>query len=272
MFVIYLSLVIIIGIVYLFKIIVQPIYILICKKPLTLRFCLFSKKINPHYKDILTHHFPFYKKLKPKDQNHFDQRVLNFIEDIQFISRDDIEITFEMKLLIASTSIMLTFGMQEYLHTVVRTIIVYPSSFYSTTNQNMHIGEFNPKLKVVVFSWEDFYKGIKLNDDNLNLGIHEFSHVLLFESLKKNKYDAVANPVFLDCYNAIIIDLKKPEFIEKLVASHYFRDYAFVNSVEFIAVILEQFFETPEKFKELFPELFYKVKMMINYNDNSLSS
>ena len=267
MFAIYIILVIIIGIIYLFKIIVEPIYILIYKKPLVLYFYFFTKKLSVHHKEILSYHFPFYRRLSFKNQQYFDHRVVKFIENIQFVSRENIEVTFEMKLLIASTSTMLTFGMQKYLYTVLNTIIVYPSSFYSTVNGNLHKGEFNPKLKIVVFSWEDFYKGIKIDDDNLNLGIHEFSHVLLFQSSLKVKYGIASNYIFSDYYNEIINDLKNPEFIKSLIDSHYFRDYAFVNSVEFIAVILEQFFETPEQFKELFPELFHKVKKMINYNE-----
>ena len=267
LFTIYIILVIIIGIGYLFKILVEPIYIFICNKPLVVHFYLFPKKLNDNHKEIISNHFIFYKRLNPKYQKYFDHRVAKLLESIQFVSRENIEITFEMKLLIASTSTMLTFGMQKYLYTVLNTIIVYPSSFYSTVNGDLHIGEFNPKLKIVVFSWEDFYKGIKIDDDNLNLGVHEFSHVLLFESSQKMKYGTASNYIFSDYYNEIINDLKDPKFLKSLIDSHYFRYYAFVNSVEFIAVILEQFFETPEQFKESFPDLFQKVKKMINYNE-----
>ena len=234
---------------------------------MVIHFYLFPKRLNHNHKEILNNHFAFYKRLSPKHQKYFDHRVVRFLENIQFVSRENIEITFEMKLLIASTSTMLTFGMQKYRYTVIHTIIVYPSSFYSTKNGNLHIGEFNPKLKILVFSWEDFYKGIKIDDDNLNLGIHEFSHALLFESLQKSRNTAASNSVFSDYYNEIINDLKNPKLLKSLVDSNYFRDYAFVNSVEFIAVILEHFFENPTQFKELFPELFYKVKKMINYKE-----
>ena len=251
----------------LFKILLEPIYILICNKPLLVHFHLFPKKLSAHQKEIISDHFSFYKRLSSKNKNYFDHRVVKFIERIQFVSRENIEITNEMKLLIASTSTMLTFGMQKYLYTVIRTIVVYPSCFYSTTNEKYHIGEFNPKLKIIVFSWEDFYKGIQIKDDNLNLGIHEFSHALLFESSKKMRFGSNSNYIFSDYCKEILNDLSQPELLKSLIDSSYFRNYAFVNSVEFIAVILEQFFETPEKFKELFPALFHKVKLMINYKE-----
>ena len=154
-------LLLVIGTVYLFKILVEPIYIFIFGKPLVVHFYFFPKKLSDNHKKIVSNHFIFYKRLSPKYQKYFDHRVVKLLESIQFVSRENIEITFEMKLLIASTSTMLTFGMQKYLYAVIRAIIIYPSSFYSTTNRNLHIGEFNPKLKILVFSWEDFYKGIK---------------------------------------------------------------------------------------------------------------
>ena len=267
LFNIYIVLVTIAGIIYLLKILVEPIYIFIYNKPLVVHFYLFPQKLSIHHKEIISFYFPFYERLNAKNQKYFDHRVLKFIEVNKFVSREKIDVTFEMKLLIASTSTILTFGMQKYLYTVISTIIVYPSCFYSVTNDDLHIGEFNPKLKTLVFSWEDFYKGIKVDNNNLNLGIHEFSHALLFESQKKMKYGVASSYIFSDYYNEIINDLKNPEFLKSLINTGYFRKYAFVNSVEFIAVILEHFFETPEQFKELFPELFMKVKTMINYNE-----
>ncbi|WP_410603855.1 zinc-dependent peptidase, partial [Bacillus sp. SIMBA_008] len=47
----------------------------------------------------------------------------------------------------------------------------------------------------------------------------------------------------------------------------YFREYAYTNKFEFLAVILEHFFETPEIFKREFPELYLNVKTMINFKE-----
>lgn len=254
-----------IGILYLYQLIVAPVYVYFFNKPLVLHFYLFSKKLDPNHKQLLSDTFTFYRRLSPKKQLYFDHRVKSLVESLQFVSREQLDITFEMKLLIASTSTMLTFGMQKYLYTVIKIIIVYPSSFTSQTTGEIHLGEFNPKLNVLAFSWEDFYEGIRIDNNNLNLGIHEFSHALLFESLKKKGLANSSTSIFSDYYNEIILDLKNEETIKKLVESNYFRDYAYVNGVEFLAVILENFFETPEEFKIEFPELFQKVKTMINY-------
>ncbi|WP_367180313.1 zinc-dependent peptidase [Tenacibaculum sp. M341] len=54
---------------------------------------------------------------------------------------------------------------------------------------------------------------------------------------------------------------------KKVVTSNYFREYANTNNLEFIAVVLECFFETPLELKENFPELYKKVITMLNYRD-----
>jgi len=53
-------------------------------------------------------------------------------------------------------------------------------------------------------------------------------------------------------------------FREQLMQSHYFRIYAFTNQFEFLAVILENYFETPLEFKTRFPDLYEKVGLMLN--------
>ena len=52
-----------------------------------------------------------------------------------------------------------------------------------------------------------------------------------------------------------------------LLNSGFLREYAFENQYEFVAVLLEHFFESPEEFKSKFPSIYIKVKEMLNYNE-----
>jgi Mlc titration factor MtfA (ptsG expression regulator) len=113
-----------------------------------------------------------------------------------------------------------------------------------------------------VFSWEDFLAGYEYDNDNLNLGLHEFAHAYHLHGLKSSDVSAL---IFAETYKQIISYTAKPEIRTKLIASNYFRIYAYTNSFEFIAVLLEHFFETPEQFEIEFPELFQKVRKMINF-------
>jgi Mlc titration factor MtfA (ptsG expression regulator) len=50
------------------------------------------------------------------------------------------------------------------------------------------------------------------------------------------------------------------------MTSKYFRKYAFTNQFEFLAVAIENFIETPQDFRSEFPEIYGKVRQMLNFN------
>lgn len=254
----------IVTIRWVFIVIVEPLYVFIFNKPLYIHWYPFPKKLIPAQKLILEQEFSFYQNLSGKRKHYFEHRVAAFIKKYQFTGKEDLVITDQIKVLVAATSVMLTFGMRFYLINVFDKIIIYPKPYFSTINQEYHKGEFNPRLKAIVFSWEDFLQGFRFGTDNLNLGLHEFAHALHFHGLKSRDQSSV---VFSDAYLEIKDYLKQPDNLSHIVSSNYFRIYAYTNQMEFLAVVLEHFFETPQIFKKEFPELFEKVRIMINYTD-----
>lgn len=213
---------------------------------------------------ILNNQFEFYQKLDIKNKKYFEHRVATFIEKYSFYGKDGLLVTDEMKVLIAATAIMLTFGMRNFLFSVINKIIIYPDVYYSSFSDDYHKGEFNPRMQAIVFSWKHFLEGYRISNDNLNLGLHEFGHVLHFQGLKNTDTSAT---IFSVTYDEIMQQVKYPPNYKKLVESNYFRIYAYTNEFEFIAVLLEHFFETPDQFQIEFPQLFEKVKVMINYTE-----
>lgn len=236
-------------------------------KPLYIHFYIRPKKIKPEQEFILRQKFFFYKKLTPKQKIYFHHRIESFTQKYQFISREDFIITKEVETLIAATYVMLTFGLRRYLVDAFDKIIIYPEEYLSTQRQEYFKGEFNPKMKAVVFSWKDFIAGYEIDNDNLNLGIHEFSHVVHFNSLKNNDASSLA---FRKHYNQLQKEVNHPPNKERLIQSEYFRIYAYTNQYEFISVIIEHYFETPNEFKTRFPELFQNVSRMLNHKSESL--
>ena len=68
-------------------------------------------------------------------------------------------------------------------------------------------------------------------------------------------------------YKDIRSHVSNPENYKLIRESGYFRDYAFKNDFELIAVILEYFFETPQEFKQRFPILYKMVEEMLNVKE-----
>ncbi len=254
----------IIGYCYFMLYVVEIIYQRYFKKPLIVFGHLQNKKISETDKMILQQNNSFYQKLKPKYKTYFEHRVATFIEKTEFSTRD-ISINSEMKLTIAAVYIQLTFGMKNYLNQLIQQIIIYPDIYLSTHTNEYYKGEFNPKLKTIVFSWSDFKSGIDIKNDNLNLGLHEFTHALHFQTLKSDK---TAHVLFHETLQNLFFSFSDEALRENVLNSGFLRAYAFENQYEFVAVLLEHFFESPEEFKSKFPEVYLKVKQMINYNEN----
>ena len=179
--------------------VVEPAYVFLFNKPLYVHWYPFARKLNVSQRQILISDFPFYNTLSSKRKIYFEHRINVFLDKYEFIGKDMI-VTEQMRVLIAGTYIMLTFGMRNYLITLFNTILIYPTSYFSTVNQLYHKGEFNPRMKTIAFSWEDFLLGHSTTNDNINLGLHEFTHALHFHCLRSNDPSAT---IFYDEFNEV---------------------------------------------------------------------
>lgn len=239
---------------------VEPLYMSVAHKPLYVHFYPRPRRLPPsqarHLADI-----PFYNRLSPKRRAHFEHRMAVFLENYEFHGREGIEVTDHMRISIASVYLMLTFGMRHYLIDAFQAILIYPDAYHSKITGEWHKGEFNPGHKVVVFSWKHFVEGLAHND-NINLGIHEFAHVLHLNSLKNESNSA---SLFLNRFQKVLDELSLPSNRKLLEDSCYFRSYAYTNQYEFLAVVLEHFFETPHEFRRQFPRLYQHISKMINF-------
>ncbi len=227
------------------------------------RHYLVYKKLSLSQAEILQKSFAFYNKLSTNHKKQFNHRVSQFLSEKEFIGRDGLKVTETMKILIAAVACMLSFGRKNYSYALIDFILIYPDSFYSTINQNYHKGEFNPKEKVLVLSWKDFENGLKIGDDNLNVGIHEFMHAMQLEAKATKDIDSAR---FIKHFQSILKQLTKQEVREQLDRTRYFREYAFTNQYEFMAVLAEYFFESPENFKKNFPQIYSHTKKLLNFN------
>lgn len=257
---------ILLGIVvsyYIFQYIEQS-YAEAKKKPFFLNFVLIKKDVSKSQRLILERQFSFYQELNKDEKTIFRHRVCGFMDNKIFHGREGLEITDEIRILISATAVMLTFGFRDYLLPIINTILVYPEAFYSKQNEQLHKGEVNPMLGVIAFSWENFTYGFDIENDNLNLGIHEFGHAIHLNSFKRKD---VSSQIFLDGFDRLKSYLKSNEpKRQQLIQTKYFREYAYTNEFEFVAVLIECFIETPEEFKSNFPQLYNYVKTMLNFN------
>lgn len=235
----------------------------IFKQPIHMRNPFLGvERLSANDVQLIKSYVPLYKTLNVKQRESFETRVSHFINNIDFISRNDFKITREVEVLCAATYVSVTFGMIRFLMPYFDKVIIYPDKYFSRVNNEFHLGEYNPQLKAVVFSWEHFKEGIAVENDNMNLGIHEFAHVLYFNSLQ-NK--SAASKRFLSGVEKLKEVLYDDEAMTQVRASGYLREYAFTNEFEFFAVALEYFVESPQDFKTNLPRVFNIITEMLNF-------
>lgn len=237
-------------------------------KPFFKHLYLKKRELSSNQLHILTNQFSFYSDLSPKEKKYFEHRVSRFIDLHDFEGRAGLYVSDHHRVLIASTAVMLTFGYREYTIKSLKRFIIYPDVFKSPINKAYHKGEYNPALKAVAFSWKDFLEGYEIANNNLNLGIHEIVHAIHHDFMRPKK-NGVSALIFKHYYFKINnLMLENVAYRERLIASKYLRDYAFTNNFEFIAVVIESFFETPREFRGRYPELYNYVKRMLNFDFN----
>lgn len=242
----------------------EMVYALFTKRPVFVHFYLFKRKLNQYQTKVLEREFIFYRRLDQKRKGYFRHRVATFIKKKRFEGKDDIIITDEEKILIAATAIMLTFGFRNYSIQYIKNIVVYPTEYYSRFSKTTNKGEFNARLKTLVLSWDNFLEGHRIEDDKLNLGIHEFAHAIHFSCIKGEDINSILFvDTFNDLRNLLSTDVKLKA---DLIDSELIRSYAFTNDSELLAVIIETFIESPKLFRKKFPNIYTKVKQMLNFN------
>ncbi|PQB05905.1 hypothetical protein BST85_01375 [Aureitalea marina] len=221
------------------------------------------RTLNPDQLAIIKKEVLFFGQLSKQEQRQFEHRVATFLQEKEFVGRDGLDVTPRMKVLISSLAILLSFGRKNYLYNLISFILIYPGEFYSNINETYHLGEFNPREKALVLSWTDFEKGISDTSDNRNLGIHEFMHAMQLEARSSKDLDASR---FARQFQNILKYLTQTDVRDRLNSMAYFRDYAFTNQYEFMAVLAEYFIESPKEFEREFPELYDYTRKLLNFH------
>lgn len=203
--------------------------------------------IKPEQKNVLQKYNQYYNRLSKSDQLIFERRLKAFVYQKTFVPREMEEVTDEMKILISASAIQLTFGLDFSGFTHFRKILVYPNSYYSEISKKYHNGEVNPKMRLIIVSWRHFVSGYMKPDDGRNLGLHEMAHAIKLEDRVK---PLIRLRAWREWYFYAEQHMHSPE------RGKLFREYAFTNYHEFFAVAVENFFERPQDFKKLKPELY----------------
>lgn len=225
------------------------------------------KKINPEYHQILLKYSDYYSGLSPTLQKIFLRRVYISAKFIRFRPVEFRKVTREMRVLITSALVQITFGLDKYILKRFKTIYVVPNT-YSFAQYPALLGHVDHRNHIITMSWPSVKEGFIIPDDAMNVALHELAHALHGENEKPLLFNRFFEGASFDDFEKQGVT----EIYEIRKKRHpYLSDYAGINMNELFAVSMECFFEQPEIFKEKVPKL-YKLMSRILKQDPARKS
>ncbi|WP_405395588.1 zinc-dependent peptidase [Maribacter sp. Asnod2-G09] len=213
--------------------------------------------------EVLSKWNSYYTALTEKHQESFVVRTLLFLNTTKFGATEGFELTTEMKLVISSAFVQITFGLKQDVLSIFKTIFVTPTSYSYTGRDVLYDGDVNTVTKRVNLSWPAVEKGFVITDDGLNIAIHEFSHCLIIENAKGSYFSKAFKDADLNAWKELAT--KKIPLIREGKYT-IFRDYGGTNLMELFAIALETFFEQPHEFYSYSPT-FYRTTAKVLKQD-----
>ncbi|MEJ7823275.1 MAG: zinc-dependent peptidase [Chitinophagaceae bacterium] len=165
-----------------------------------------------------------------------------------------------MPVLISSTAIQLSFGLQKYLLPHFTCINIHPEEFLGI-HPTIRFLQGNVSGNCINISWKYFLQGFQFPQDGKNVGLHEMAHAYYYQNfgpceIKDTDFIKTFNK-FNDCGNKVYTSIQDTD-------PCLYSNYAKRNFQEFWAESIELFFEKPMEVRTSYPVLYESISDLLN--------
>lgn len=216
---------------------------------------------------ILWERLSIYPRMSAQLQQQLRDLIKVFIRDKTFIGCADLEVTEEMKVLIAAQACLLLLNRPTYEYPELQAIYIYPSAFRATHEVHDELGLVTTETRdllgeswntgKIILAWDDVDKGVRNFSDGYNVVLHEFAHALDHESGAANGAPLLYTKSAYASWAYVLGEEFKSLQRE---GGNIIDEYGATNPAEFFAVATETFFEEPHKLYEHHRELFEQLQ------------
>ena len=227
---------------------------------------------------IIRREVPLIRKLPPHLMAPFEGKVALFLNQVDLVGCNGLEVTDEVALSIAAQAALLVVGTDAwYRH--LTTVLIYPGAFKSkqtrqdgyvvTEEEVVRLGESWSRGPVVL-SWRDAQQGGLNDDDGLNVVLHEFAHQLDDLSGQTDGAPPMAPGQDFDTWAKVIVQAYDRHVANVEAGRRTVIDaYGATNHEEFFATAVELFFERPHALKQAEPEVYDQLALLLNVDPGS---
>lgn len=225
---------------------------------------------------LLARRVPLYRALPAALKPALHRALREFLHDKRFVGCDGLEITDEMRLVIAAQACLLVCAREPARYTGFTSVLVYPDAFVvdriehdgaiEIVSEEARAGESWADGPVIL-SWRDVEAGLAVPDDGYNVVLHEFAHKIdmrngsangfppLHAGMDRKAWSAVFGAAFADFERRL--DAREETLLD---------EYAAEDPAEFFAVTSELFFERPAALHELYPAVYDQLAQFYRQN------
>jgi hypothetical protein len=226
-----------------------------------------QRPFPPQWTTIIQQYLPFYPRLTPNERRRLQGHIQVFLAEKQFIGCRGLQITEEIKLVVAAIACLLLLNERGNYFPQLRSILIYPTAYlakqvnvtaeYVVEEQQVaKLGESWVRDQLIL-SWHHIQQDTAHWQDGQNVVIHEFTHQLdqadgsadgVPVLVEKQEYQQWAT-VMTSGYQLLCQQVERgiPTVIDR---------YGATNPTEFFAVVTEAFFCRPQLLQQQHPQLY----------------
>ena len=228
------------------------------------------------WENILEEKFTLFKKLPEYLKKDLKNKIKIFLNEKNFIGRQDQKITDEIRILIAAQACLLLLNRKTNYYPKLKSIYIYPTAYLSKHKVNLggilvehtraSLGESWSSGELVL-AWDSAEHGAINMYDGINVTYHEFAHQLDQEDGAADGAPILKNRSSYMSWGRILsTEYEKLISKKKRRRKSVLNKYGATNPAEFFAVASETFFEKPRQLNKKMPELYTELQSYYQTN------
>lgn len=233
-----------------------------------------ARPFPPEWEALLARRFASWSRLSEVDRGELRRLILVFLAEKDFEGCAGLEITDEIRVVIAAQACLLLLHRESDYYPTVSTILVYPSAYRATgrrvgpggvvtESDGVRLGEMATHTTnslgggPVVLAWDHVLAGAHDMRDGHNVVLHEFAHALDAENGNVDGAPALGDRARYTAW-ARVLGGEYERLVHDLQSMHrgVLDPYGATNPAEFFAVTTEAFFEKPLALRAQHPDLY----------------
>lgn len=237
------------------------------------RAALLKRALSEREKRIVVQYVPLVLDLPAALHNALEGKINLFLDQVDIVGCNGLEVTEEMELSIAAQACLLVVNVDAW-YTHLTTVLVYPGAFKSKTQshdgfvvtegETVRTGE-SWAGGPVILSWEHSRMGAEDTGDGHNVVLHEFAHQLDGLSGRTNGAPLLDEGQSYGAWEQVMIAAHKRHQRHVARGQRTAMDgYGATSHAEFFAVAVETFFERPAALRQEEPEVYAQLAKLLH--------